>query len=80
MRPGEILQKMRTSDRGAYWFILPYVIFFLAFVAYPLVFSLILVFNRWNIVTPMEWIGLKNFDRLIGDAVGRKNLIVEWNR
>jgi ABC-type sugar transport system permease subunit len=70
-----ILQRARRSDRGAYWFILPYVIFFCAFVAYPLVFSLILVFHRWNIVTPMEWIGLKNFDRLIGDALFYRSLL-----
>jgi ABC-type sugar transport system permease subunit len=71
----DILARVRRSDRGAYWFILPYIIFFCAFVAYPLVFSLILVFNRWNIVTPMEWIGLKNFDRLIGDALFYRSLL-----
>jgi multiple sugar transport system permease protein len=70
-----MLRRARRSDRGAYWFILPYVIFFCAFVAYPLVFSLILVFHRWNIVTPMEWIGLKNFDRLIGDALFYRSLL-----
>jgi len=57
-----------VRNRG-YWFVLPYVIFFLAFVAYPLCFSLILVFHRWNIVTPMEWIGLKNFGRLMHDPL-----------
>jgi ABC-type sugar transport system permease subunit len=45
------------------------VLFFLAFVAYPLAFSLVLMFNRWNIVTPMEWIGLKNFVRIINDPL-----------
>jgi ABC-type sugar transport system permease subunit len=59
--------------------ILPYVIFFLAFVAYPLTFSIILVFHRWNIVTPMEWIGLKNFERLLDDPlffISLKNTLV----
>ncbi len=74
-RLGDIVRGVRRSDRGAYWFILPYVIFFCAFVAYPLIFSLILVFNRWNIVTPMEWIGLKNFDRLIGDVLFYRSLL-----
>lgn len=58
--------------RTGYGFVLPYVIFFLLFVAYPLVFSLILVFHRWNIVTPMEWIGLKNFARLLNDPLFAK--------
>ena len=71
----EILRRVRGSDRGAYLFILPYVIFFCAFVAYPLVFSLVLVFHRWNIVTPMEWIGLKNFDRLVGDTLFYRSLL-----
>jgi len=70
-----ILRRGRTGDRGAYWFILPYVIFFCAFVAYPLIFSFVLVFHRWNIVTPMEWIGLKEFDRLIGDALFYRSVL-----
>jgi multiple sugar transport system permease protein len=63
------VRKFHGGDRSAYGFVLPYVIFFLAFVAYPLTFSLILLFHRWNIVTPMEWIGLKNFTRLIEDPL-----------
>jgi ABC-type sugar transport system permease subunit len=55
--------------RTGYWFILPYVIFFLTFIAYPLVFSFILLFHRWNVVTPMEWVGLKNFERLFRDPL-----------
>jgi multiple sugar transport system permease protein len=62
-------RRMKLGDRSAYGFVLPYVIFFLAFVAYPLTFSVILVFHRWNIVTPMEWIGLKNFERLVHDPL-----------
>ena len=60
---------LSPQNRSAYGLVLPYVLFFLAFVAYPLVFSLILVFHRWNIVTPMEWIGLKNFGRLVQDPL-----------
>jgi multiple sugar transport system permease protein len=57
------------SQKTGYWFILPYAVFFGAFVAYPLVFSFILLFHRWNVVTPMEWIGLKNFERLFSDPL-----------
>jgi len=62
-------QPKRRGDRSAFWLVAPYVLFFCTFVAYPLAFSLLLVFHRWNIVTPMEWIGLKNFTRLIGDPL-----------
>lgn len=59
--------RLKGRDKGSYWLVLPYVLFFVAFVAYPLLFSLILVFHRWNVVSPMEWVGLKNFVRLLQD-------------
>jgi ABC-type sugar transport system permease subunit len=62
-----IVKAIKQSDRNGYSFVLPYIIFFMLFVAYPLVFSFILIFHRWNIVTPMEWVGLKNFQRLFSD-------------
>ncbi len=62
-----IVKAIEQSDRNGYSFVLPYMIFFMLFVAYPLVFSFILIFHRWNIVTPMEWVGLKNFQRLFTD-------------
>lgn len=71
--PG-IARKVRQSDGNGYLFSLPYVVYFAAFAAYPLAFSLILVFHRWNIVTPMEWIGLKNFSRLFQDPLFYRSL------
>ena len=70
-----IVAKIRKSDRTGYLFVLPYVIYFLVFVAYPLTFSLILMFNRWNIVTPMQWIGLKNFIRMFSDPLVMKSFV-----
>ena len=66
---------LAKGGRSGLLFSLPYAIFFLAFVAYPLTFSLILVFHRWNIVTPMEWIGLKNFVRLVHDPLVLKTFV-----
>ena len=57
------------KSRTGYWFVVPYVVFFLAFIAYPLAFSFVLLFHRWNIVSPMEWVGLKNFQRLLQDPL-----------
>ncbi len=70
-----VLKSLRQTNRQGYLFVLPYVIYFLAFVAYPLLFSVVLMFNRWNIVTPMEWIGLKNFVRMIHDPLFFKSLL-----
>ena len=69
-----IFYRFRKSDRNGYFFVLPYVIYFLAFVAYPLLFSIILMFHRWNIVTPMEWIGMKNFVRMVHDPLFFKSV------
>jgi multiple sugar transport system permease protein len=69
-----MLDAFKHSDKNGYWFASPYAVYFLAFVAYPLVFSFILIFHRWNIVTPMEWIGLKNFSRLVHDPLFFKSL------
>jgi len=61
-------KEYRSSDKAGYVMVLPYVLHFLIFVAYPLVFAFILVFCRWDIVTPMEFIGLRNIQRLINDT------------
>jgi multiple sugar transport system permease protein len=64
-----VISRIGNSERNGYAFVLPYLVFFALFVAYPLIFSFILVFHRWNIVTPMEWIGLRNFSRLFQDPL-----------
>jgi ABC-type sugar transport system permease subunit len=74
MEPMNMVRNRRRHDRTGLWLSLPYVIFFLAFVAYPLVFSFVLIFHRWNIITPMEWVGLKNFERLIADPLFYRSL------
>jgi multiple sugar transport system permease protein len=66
---------LRHSDRNGFLFALPYVLFVLSFVAYPLIFSFILIFHRWNIVTPMEWVGLKNFERMAADPLFYKAIV-----
>jgi ABC-type sugar transport system permease subunit len=70
-----IAASIRRSEKTAYLFVLPYVVYFLAFVAYPLTFSLVLMFHRWNIVTPMEWIGLKNFIRMFQDPLVMRSFL-----
>jgi len=75
-RASKNLMGKEKSDRAGYLFVLPYAVFFLLFAAYPLIFSFVLVFHRWNIVGPMEWIGLANFRTLFYDSLFWKSL---WN-
>jgi len=63
----KILSKIKNSDKSGYLMVIPYIISFLMFIAFPIVFSFILIFHKWNIVTPMEWVGLGNFIRLFHD-------------
>lgn len=70
-----IARAIKQSDPNGFRMSLPYVLFFLTFAAYPLVFSFVLLFHRWNIVTAMEWIGLKNFSRLFADPLFYKSLV-----
>lgn len=59
---------MQKKKITPYLLIAPYLIHFSLFVAFPVVFSIVLVFHRWNIISPMEYVGLGNFQRLMGDT------------
>lgn len=58
---------MRQRDNIGYLFVSPYLLHFALFIGFPLVFSLLLVFHRWDIVSPMVWVGLDNFAKLFRD-------------
>ncbi len=59
--------RLSHENRAATWMTLPYILHFGLFMAYPLVFSLVLVFHKWDVFTPMQWVGLKNLVRLVHD-------------
>ena len=65
---------VRESTAG-YTLTTPYFIFFALFVAYPLIFSFVLVFHHWSIVGPLEWAGLSNFEELIGDNLFWRSIL-----
>jgi multiple sugar transport system permease protein len=59
-----------------YLLVTPYLLHFFVFVAFPVIFSIVLTFNDWNIISPMKYIGLNNYVRLFNDALFFKSL---WN-
>ncbi|MBN2280303.1 MAG: sugar ABC transporter permease [Candidatus Marinimicrobia bacterium] len=69
-----VIQKLKNSDKAGYIMSMPYIISFLLFMGFPIVFSFILIFHKWNIVTPMEWVGLRNFARLFHDLQFLKSI------
>ncbi|MBI2424031.1 MAG: sugar ABC transporter permease [Candidatus Hydrogenedentes bacterium] len=62
--------------RHFYLFISPFFILFAVLGLYPLVFSFVLSFARWDGLTEAHWVGLNNFVNLFGDELLREAL---WN-
>lgn len=52
---------------SGYGLVAPYLLHMAVFWGYPLLFAFVLMFHQWDMVTPMEFIGLKNFMRLVRD-------------
>ena len=70
MEPVEMsnfIAKIKSSEKSGYLMSVPYIVYFCVFVAFPLAFSFFLIFHKWNVITPMESVGLRNFDRLFHD-------------
>ena len=65
---------MKKAKYTPYLMVAPYLIHFFVFVAFPVVFSFILMFHHWNIISPMEFVGLKNFYRLVQDDLFFKSI------
>ncbi|MCB0166712.1 MAG: sugar ABC transporter permease, partial [Anaerolineae bacterium] len=64
-KPGE----RKQNNLVGYLFISPWLIGFFTFIFLPIVASLVLAFTRYDILSPPEWVGLQNFDRMFfGDA------------
>ena len=69
-------QRYRPDQQWeAYLFLLPSFAGFLIFVAIPVVASLALSFFEWSLLSPPEFVGIKNFEQLLSsDVVFRKVL------
>ncbi|MCH7773863.1 MAG: sugar ABC transporter permease [Bacteroidetes bacterium] len=58
-----------------YLLVSPYIIHFFIFIAFPVVFSIVLTFHKWNIISPMEYTGFANYLRLFQDALFLKSIL-----
>lgn len=58
-----------------YLLISPYIIHFVLFVAFPVVFSIVLTFHDWNIIAPMQYTGISNYKRLFNDVIFWKSIL-----
>ena len=57
-----------TSETIQGWlFISPWLIGFVFFAAGPIIFSLFMSFTRWSLLSPAQWIGLDNYQKILFD-------------
>lgn len=59
---------MRAEQRSGSLMAAPYTIFLLVFAAYPILFALVLVFLRWDLVTTPAFAGMDNVRLLANDG------------
>lgn len=57
-----------------YLFVAPAIILFLIFTALPAITALYLSFNNYDILSPFQWVGLANYQRLLTDALFQTTL------
>lgn len=60
-------QRLKYYAQG-YAFISPWIIGTALFTVYPVAYSAVLTFTKFDLLTPPEYIGAGNFDRMIGDS------------
>jgi len=58
-----------------YLIVSPYLVHLLLFVLFPVVFSIVLTFHKWNIIAPMEYVGWGNYWRLFNDRLFWKAIL-----
>ncbi|WP_019586132.1 carbohydrate ABC transporter permease [Deinococcus apachensis] len=58
---------LRAEARAAALFISPAMLLFLIFTVAPVLFAFVLSFSRYDILTPVRWVGLSNYQRLLTD-------------
>ncbi|OBZ19044.1 ABC transporter permease [Bacillus sp. FJAT-27264] len=69
------------SERAGYWFILPWLLGLVIFTLGPMIFSLILSFSKWDVITGVEsiqFVGFDNFKAIFHDELFYQSLKVTF--
>ncbi len=64
----------QNNNSSSYLLVSPYILHFVVFVLFPVGFSLFLTFHEWNIIGPMKYVGLSNYEKLIQDQYFLKSI------
>ena len=71
-----IWKKKAMDNLTGYLFLTPWLIGLLSFTIIPILVSLYLAFTDYNMLTPPQWIGLQNFQKLVSDPRFQKSVKV----
>jgi len=65
-----VISRYRRSEAiGFYLCIAPWLIGFIIFMAGPMLASFLLSFTRWDYFNPIQWVGTRNYERLLDDEL-----------
>ena len=70
-----LTKRQKIEAAQGFMFISPWMIGFIVFAAGPVIASLALSFCKWDILTPVKFVGLKNYIKMTNDPLIRKSLI-----
>lgn len=59
----------------AYLFVSPAMILFVIFTVLPVVFAFLLSFTNYDILSPIKWVGLQNYSRLLTDTIFQRGIL-----
>ena len=69
---------MKTQSKKSivsYFLVSPYLIHLILFISFPVIFSVVLTFHKWNIISEMQFVGFDNYIRLFQDRLFWKALM-----
>jgi multiple sugar transport system permease protein len=64
------ISKMKMSTQDAVWgyvFLSPWILGMIFFMGGPIIFSLVLAFCKWDMITPINFVGVDNFVKMFSD-------------
>ena len=62
------LRLQEKSENTAYLFLLPYLLFFVAFGFLPVFLGFFVSLTDWSVVGDYQWLGLRNYIKWLGDS------------
>ena len=67
-------KKQRRTDRGFWLWMLPVIAAYGLFKYWPMIYSAVLSFAKWNFVSDLKWVGWSNYASMFSKAMFTKGL------